>query len=145
MTDFNRVFIDSAPLIYFLENDANFGERAKDILTEILSKGKGLSTSVVTCEEFLVHPYQSNDAGRVQSLFDFLGVGLDLGCRNILGFSFDFLDRIRQFMSDRNEDEQRDQHGQHRDDEGIMHARVIHLEIVLTETRKVFSGTRIVL
>ena len=73
MTDFNRVFIDSAPLIYFLENDANFGERSKYILNEILSKGKGLSTSVVTYEEFLVHPYQSNDAERVQSLFDFLG------------------------------------------------------------------------
>ena len=52
MTEYNRVFVDTAPLIYFLENDANFGEASKAVFTEILSTGKHLITSAVTCEEY---------------------------------------------------------------------------------------------
>ena len=31
MTEFNRVFLDTAPLIYFLDDDANFGKKTKSI------------------------------------------------------------------------------------------------------------------
>ena len=47
MTGYRKVFLDTAPIIYFLDNDVNFGEKAKSILEEILGNGKGLATSVI--------------------------------------------------------------------------------------------------
>lgn len=72
MTGFNRVFVDTAPFIYFLEDDPNFGKVAKSVFTEVLSQGKSLNTSAVTCEEYLVHPYQADDADAVRVFFDFI-------------------------------------------------------------------------
>lgn len=72
MTEFRRVFVDTAPFIYFLEDDPNFGKAAKAVFTEVLSSGRPLCTSAVTCEEYLVHPYKSNDADGVQAFFDFV-------------------------------------------------------------------------
>ena len=56
MTGYRKVFLDTAPIIYFLDNDVNFGEKAKSILEEILGNGKGLATSVITCMEYLTFP-----------------------------------------------------------------------------------------
>ena len=72
MTGFNRVFVDTAPFIYFLEDDPNFGKVAKSVFTEVLSQGKSLNTSAVTCEDYLVHPYQADDADAVRVFFDFI-------------------------------------------------------------------------
>ncbi len=72
MTEYNRVFVDTAPLIYFLENDANFGETSKTVFTEILSTGKHLITSAVTCEEYLVHPYKTGDSESAEAFFEFI-------------------------------------------------------------------------
>ena len=57
MTGYRKVFLDTAPIIYFLDNDVNFGEKAKSILEEILGNGKGLATSVITCMEYRTFPY----------------------------------------------------------------------------------------
>ena len=51
MTGYRKVFLDTAPIIYFHDNDVNFGGKAKSILEEILGNGKGLATSVITCME----------------------------------------------------------------------------------------------
>ena len=48
-------------------------------------------------------------------------------------------------MTDRDEDEQGNQHGDHRDDEGKVHARVIHAEIVLAEVGEILRSAREVL
>ena len=40
MTGYNKVFLDTAPLIYFLDDDVNFGQKAKSVFEEILSNGK---------------------------------------------------------------------------------------------------------
>ena len=56
MTGFNKVFLDTAPLIYFLDDDIHFGGKMRDILEYILNSGKKMITSSVTCAEYLVFP-----------------------------------------------------------------------------------------
>ena len=50
MTAYNKVFLDTTPLIYFLDSDIRYGEKTKVILEEILSTNKMIISSVVTCE-----------------------------------------------------------------------------------------------
>ena len=51
MTGYNKVFLDTAPLIYFLDDDVNFGQKAKSVFEEILSNGKTIVSSSITCHE----------------------------------------------------------------------------------------------
>ena len=53
MTGYNKVFLDTAPLIYFLDDDVNFGQKAKSVFEEILSNGKTIVSSAITCHEYL--------------------------------------------------------------------------------------------
>lgn len=59
-------------IIYFLDNDVNFGEKARSILEEILEDGKELATSVITCTEYLTFPYRSNNREKVEAFFEFI-------------------------------------------------------------------------
>ena len=72
MKGYNKVFLDTAPIIYFLDNDVNFGEKARSILEEILEDGKELATSVITCTEYLTFPYRSNNREKVEAFFEFI-------------------------------------------------------------------------
>lgn len=72
MTGYNKVFIDTAPLIYFLDADVNFGYKAEDIFSQIISAGKEMITSVITCEEYLVYPYRTGNEEKIKVFFDFL-------------------------------------------------------------------------
>ena len=40
MTECKKVFLDTAPLIYFLDDDANFGEKMRCILEAVLGTDK---------------------------------------------------------------------------------------------------------
>lgn len=72
MTDYSKVFLDTAPIIYFLDDDLNFGEKIKDILEEILETGKEMTTSVITCTEYLTFPYRNNNHEKVDAFFEFI-------------------------------------------------------------------------
>lgn len=48
MTGYNKVFLDTTPLIYFLDADENFGDKTRQIFEEILSGAGTIVTSVVT-------------------------------------------------------------------------------------------------
>ena len=71
MTDYNKVFLDTTPLIYFLDSDVNFGNKTKSIFEEILSNGKTIVSSVITCEEYLVYPYRTNNQDKIDVFYDF--------------------------------------------------------------------------
>ncbi len=72
MTEYNKVFIDTTPLIYFLDNDPNFGNKAKQIFVEILSDGKQMITSTATCTEYLVYPFKTNNQDKIDVFFEFV-------------------------------------------------------------------------
>lgn len=71
MTGYNKVFLDTAPLIYFLDSDVNFGAKAKAVFEEILSNGKTISSSVITCTEYLVYPFRTGNQEKVDVFFEF--------------------------------------------------------------------------
>ena len=72
MTEYKKVFLDTAPLIYFLDNDVNFGEKTKEILEEILLSGKPVISSSITGMEYLVYPYRTNNTEKVKVFFEFI-------------------------------------------------------------------------
>ena len=59
MTGFKRVFVDTAPFIYYLENNAQYKESIKRFFTDCLENKVQIVTSVITVEEYLVFPYSS--------------------------------------------------------------------------------------
>lgn len=79
MTGYEKVFLDTAPLIYFLDDDANFGQKAKAVFEEILSNGKSIVSSAITCHEYLVFPYKTHNQEKIDVFFEFTGFcGIEL-------------------------------------------------------------------
>ena len=72
MTGYNKVFVDTTPLIYFLDNDVNFGEKTRLIFEETLSENATVLTSTITCTEYLVYPYRTGNQEKVKAFFEFL-------------------------------------------------------------------------
>ena len=72
MTGYNKIFIDTTPLIYFLDNDVNFGEKTRLIFEETLSENATVLTSTITCTEYLVYPYRTGNQEKVKAFFEFL-------------------------------------------------------------------------
>lgn len=59
MIDFKRVYIDTSPLIYYLENSSLYMEKIKSFFEMCLDYRIQLVTSTITVEEYLVFPYAS--------------------------------------------------------------------------------------
>ncbi len=59
MTEFKRVFIDTAPIIYYLENNPQYKDLIKGFFTRCLEENIQVVTSAITIEEYLVLPYSS--------------------------------------------------------------------------------------
>lgn len=64
MIDCKRLFIDTAPFIYYIEkNEENpqYFEKVKNFLKECYNEDVDFKTSVITLEEYLVFPYRKNE------------------------------------------------------------------------------------
>lgn len=64
MTDYKKVFIDTAPFIYFIEKDSNnpqYYEKIKTFLKDGYNSDKKFVSSVITMEEYFVFPYRSKE------------------------------------------------------------------------------------
>ena len=59
MTEFKRVFVDTAPIIYYLENSVLYMDLVKKFFTKCLEENIQIVTSAITIEEYLVFPYSS--------------------------------------------------------------------------------------
>ena len=68
MTDFKRVYVDTSPFIYYLENSALYMDKMKHFFEICLDKNIQIVTSVITVEEYLVFPYAS---GKVEFIENF--------------------------------------------------------------------------
>ena len=73
------MFLDTTPLINFLDSDVHFGNKTKNILEEILSFEKTIVSSVITCSEYLVYPYRTDNQEKIDVFFEFTDTcGIDL-------------------------------------------------------------------
>lgn len=62
MIDFKKVFVDTAPFIYFIEKDTNnpqYYEKVKSFFEYGYDNDKKFVSSVITMEEYFVFPYRS--------------------------------------------------------------------------------------
>lgn len=57
MTDFKRIFIDTSPFIYYLENNYVYMKPMKKFFETCLNNNIQIVTSAITIEEYLVYPY----------------------------------------------------------------------------------------
>ena len=71
MTD-SKVFLDTSPLIYLLDEDANFGEKTKIILSSLSEQEVTFVTSVITCTEYLVVPYRKGNRLRIEAFWELI-------------------------------------------------------------------------
>ena len=83
MIGYSKVFLDTTPIIYFLDEDVNFGNKVENILSEILESRKEMVTSTITCMEYLTYPHRTDNVEKVDAFFDFVS-----GC-NIAIYSID--------------------------------------------------------
>ena len=72
MTDFKRVFVDTAPIIYYLENSPLYSEVIKRFFTTGIEENIQVVTSAITIEEYLVYPYSSGQMDIVYNFKRFL-------------------------------------------------------------------------
>lgn len=66
-----KVFIDTAPIIYLLEDHPLFSESSRKIVGEYFDKGLTLCTSVLTYTEYSVVPFRSGHPEKVRDLESF--------------------------------------------------------------------------
>ena len=72
MNVYKRIFLDTSPLIYFLDENSMFKPNMDKIFYEILNQGSTLITSTITVEEFLVYPYRKEDFTAIQGFHNFI-------------------------------------------------------------------------
>ena len=64
MIDFKKVFVDTAPFIYFIEKDSNnpqYHEKVKMFFKDGYDNDKNFVSSVITMEEYFVYPYRNKE------------------------------------------------------------------------------------
>ena len=72
MKDFRRVFLDTAPIVYFLDGSSLFHKKAKKMFSDIFEYDCEILTSVITCAEFLVIPYREGNEANIHAFWKFM-------------------------------------------------------------------------
>ena len=71
MTD-SKVFIDTAPFIYALEDNAQYSAVVRKVFSEYYTKETPLCTSLLTFTEYCVIPYRQNDIRKITDFEAFI-------------------------------------------------------------------------
>ena len=61
MIEINRVFLDTAIFIYYLEKNDLYYSKAKDIFAKCLKNNVDIVTSTITYQEYCVMPYRTGE------------------------------------------------------------------------------------
>lgn len=72
MIDFKRIFIDTAPIIYFLENSPLYMESMEKFFSRCLKEHIQIVTSALTIEEYLILPYRNGEMEYVDNFKKFI-------------------------------------------------------------------------
>jgi predicted nucleic acid-binding protein len=74
----NSIFIDTAPIIYYIEAHPDFGPLVKDVVTFFQEGNFTAYSSVITLTEVLPKPIESGDEKLARKFADFLKHGKHL-------------------------------------------------------------------
>lgn len=72
MTEFNRIFLDTAPIIYFLEKSDLYYDKMKSIFQIIINEDIEIYTSAITYEEYEVGPLKNNNQTLIRNFENFM-------------------------------------------------------------------------
>ena len=92
MTEFKKVFIDTAPIIYYLQNSETYYSNMKSFWKTY--NDYDYVTSAITITEYLTYPYRQEDLRLVDSFYDFMN-DMDIQVVNIDGRIADKAAQIR--------------------------------------------------
>ena len=71
----NSIFIDTAPIIYYIEANPNFGLLSKEVVDLFQNTNLAAFSSVLTITEVLSKPIETDNKKLVQKFLNFLKYG----------------------------------------------------------------------
>ncbi len=74
MTEFKRVFLDTAPIIYYLQRDEMYFEKMKHIFIQLRKKQIEFVSSDITIAEYCVFPYRTGDQKLLEQFDKFIQI-----------------------------------------------------------------------
>lgn len=80
MTDFRKIFLDTSPIVYYLEKSKLYYLNMKKFWKEY--ENCDYLTSAVTVTEYLTYPYQQNDIKLINAFYGFVD-GMDIKIKSI--------------------------------------------------------------
>lgn len=80
MTDFKKIFLDTSPIVYYLENNELYYQNMKKFWKEY--EDCDYVTSAVTVTEYLTYPYQQNNVNMINAFYAFID-GMDIEIKSI--------------------------------------------------------------
>ena len=80
MTDFKRIFLDTSPIVYYLENNELYYRNMKKFWKEY--DDCDYITSTITVTEYLTYPYQQNNLKLINAFYAFVD-GMDIEIKSI--------------------------------------------------------------
>lgn len=80
MTESKKIFLDTAPIIYYLENNELYYPKMKMFWKKY--EAYDFVTSAMTVAEYLVYPYQQNNIKLINAFYAFMD-GMDIEIKNI--------------------------------------------------------------
>jgi predicted nucleic acid-binding protein len=72
MTEFRRVFIDTSPFIYYLENSKIYKDKIKNFFAMCINENIQIVTSAITVEEYLTFPYKIDNQELIDNFKNFI-------------------------------------------------------------------------
>lgn len=72
MTEYKKIFLDTTPIIYFLDVDVNYAEKVENLFSDFLEAESQMITSTITCTEYLTYPYRTGNSEKIDAFFEFL-------------------------------------------------------------------------
>lgn len=89
------IFIDTAPIIYYIEAHPQFGPLAKEVVNVFQSGGLNAFCSVITLAEVLPKPVEKGDEKLVKKFAEFLKHGRNLTMIDISGGTGEAAGKLR--------------------------------------------------
>ncbi|MDE6214175.1 MAG: PIN domain-containing protein [Lachnospiraceae bacterium] len=80
MTDFKKIFLDTSPIVYYLENNEVYYRNMKKFWNEY--RDCDYVTSAVTVTEYLTYPFQQNNFKLINTFYAFVN-GMDIEIKSI--------------------------------------------------------------
>lgn len=95
LTRISSIFIDTAPVIYYIEAHPQFGPLAKEVVSAFQSENLSAYSSVITLAEVLAKPIERGDERLARKFAEFLKHGRNLSMIEISEGTAEAAGRLR--------------------------------------------------